>query len=522
MIVLAQKLAARLLTVAAAPFVGLTRGVAAGGTTVWGLHALLLAGVLAGLWWLNGWLGLDQVVHAPSKILRQFWLPAVFAFGYASLAAAYATWRVVSEPDAVSPYPELDQAWRHACEALQRGGIAQRDKPLVLVIGQPADATQALVEAAEINPTLGPAPTDSAVPIRVWANDEAIYLACQETSALSACSQSVAAQRRTRRTPVAERPAAVEQRLPAALRVGGGGPADWGWTDEGPTDEGSPDPASRTDGHSGSRIGETRSAVAAGQRPYQPLLTAEQGEAALAQLDHLLALLRRDRSPGLPIDAVVVAVPCDAVDEDQRAVELANAVRSDLDAIQQTAGVRCPVLVLGSELHHVEGCGQLLHTLSTEQRRRLLGVSLPASERRSEAALREAVDWLTESVTPAMCQRLLQIDADNTDYEENTELFRFQTAIAQRREALGEILSRGLAGDGEAWPMVGLYLVATGDALGGSQGFGTGVLSQLTASGGAMWTDEAIDRDRRQARWVTVGYTGVAAATLFVAALLVF
>lgn len=519
MIALARKAANRLLQIAIAPFIGLRRGVAAGSSTVWVLHGLLVAGVLIGLWWLNGWLGMDQVVHAPSRILRQLWLPAVFAFGYASLAAAYATLRVITEPDAASPYPELDRAWSQASEALERSGIDHHEKALVLVLGQPSETAFELIEAAEVNPTFGPVPTDAAAPIRVWANDEAVYLVCHETSVLSACSQRIAAERRIRRGQTIDRPAAaVERQLPVALQVSEGSAAE-PFACEGPYE------STDASGEAFPRVtAPVRLAHDTDHRPCRPLLTAEQSEDSSDQLDHLLTLLRRDREPGLPIDAIAVVIPCDAVSQDQRVCDLADAIQSDLDVIRQTAGVNCPVLAIGSDLQHLDGCGLLLHNLSTEQRRRLLGVGLPVTERRSEASLRDSVAWLTGSVTPALCQRLLQIEAADTGYEENTSLFRFQTAVADRSDPLAELLSRGLSGsEGKPWPLVGLYLVATGDALGGSQGFGSGVLSQLTASRtDADWTDQAVRDDSQQSRWITTGYASVAAATLFVAGLLVF
>ncbi|MEQ8849450.1 type VI secretion protein IcmF/TssM N-terminal domain-containing protein [Botrimarina sp.] len=492
-----RKLGALFGKAAVAPFAAIGRGAAAGGPLAWALHGVLLLAALGALWWLNGYLGLDRMVHAPSWVLRSAWLPLLLLIAYSAVWAGYLAWRAFTEPDAASPFPDLDNAWRQAAGALARSGRVLGDKPLVLVLGQPGDRDGALLGALGVNATCGPAPSEPHAPLRVAADSRATYLLCHDASVLSVCTERLA----QRRAMARQRPAAlpVEARVPVALRVGA----------EGPPVPLAAEPLAQRGVDTMHHGDEPRS---------DPLLTREEALTARRRLEHLLRLVSRDSGPGLPIDSVALVVPCDAADSDASAHQAGAAIREDLAAVAAVAGLRCPVGVVMSELQHVEGCGALLHTLPAERRVRRLGVDLPSDTTCTSYAIAEAVDWLTGELTPALCGRLYQVDADLAD---NAALFALKSALSDRSGRIAELLSTGLAAGGPAaWPLAGCHLVATGDPLGGSQAFGFGVLDRLAeAPSHARWTAEALAADRSAHRWANRGYVALAATAAAVAVL---
>jgi hypothetical protein len=482
----------------------------AGGKVTGVAHAVLVAAALVGLWRLNLWLGLDEVVHAPSQLVREWWLPLLLLLGYGLVWISLWTWRAFSEPSAGSPFPDIDDAWRTVASAMQRWGISLSDKPLVFVLGQPSMRENDLLSALHVTPTFGPAPSSSGSPLSVVADDRATYLLCYDASLLSLGGEKLVQRRATQRSRQAcAATPAVESAMPAALRASSIGGSDASGTATLVA------PAVTHDAFED---------VSTCEAPAQPLFTDEQAARCAGRLGHLLRLVARDREPGLPIDAATVVFPCDALSDAATAAQMADAMRQDL-AILEEAGVRCGVVAVGVDLQHVPGAGQLLHTLPADRKSRVFGAKLPHDALTSEAAMRDAVDWLTGSVTPTLCQRLFQFDEDGfASLADNAALHAFQSEIGRRGEQLANLLAQGLESDnGEAWPCVGAYLVATGDPVGGSQAFGAGVLDGLFDSHArAAWTDESVQRDTLLTRGVVFGYAAIGFAATVVLGLLAF
>src|ERR1700693_2217974 len=65
------------------PMFAAARGVRPVGRAVrWLVHVLLLALVLAGLWWTHKWFDLDQYLQLPSPAFKNLWLPLLFLLVY--------------------------------------------------------------------------------------------------------------------------------------------------------------------------------------------------------------------------------------------------------------------------------------------------------------------------------------------------------------------------------------------------------------------------------------------------------
>ncbi|TWT75597.1 hypothetical protein Pla123a_31070 [Posidoniimonas polymericola] len=515
-----RKAAPALGKIAVAPFVGFARGAVAGGRTTWTLHFALLGSVLAGLWRLNNYLELDKVVRAPSQLLREFWLPLLFLLAYAIAWSAVAAYRAATRPGAESPFPEIDRCWQRALAAMRRHGLDLADRPTLLLIGEPAGREAELLSAFALTPTLGPVPSQADAELRILADDQAIYVLCHGPSLLSRAAERLAHQRMQNRhaTAAFAHTTPAEDRIPAALRVEA--LAHAGTTNR---------PAAAAeqllvDDSEFLSLAEQTDLYPADAWPTEPLFSADEAAACAAQLDYVVSLLRRERDGLRALDGIAVLTPADAGASDAAAADARTAMEQDLDVIGEAAGVRCPVLAVVTDLQHAPGCGRLLHLLNADRKGRRLGVAIPAAAATDAATQVEQLRELTGPMASALCQRLMQVEADNNAevLRDNAALFELESCLAARGGRLATIVSGAVAGaDGAPWPLEGCYLTATGDQLAGSQAFGAGVLQRLVEPATpASWTPEALERDAQQTRFAQLGYAGLAVACSVVGLLL--
>lgn len=520
MLALIRKLGSVVFRAACAPVLSLGKNAARGGPFTWALHALLLVGVLAGLWWAGRWLELEKLVHAPSRVLREGWLPLLFLLAYGLAWVGLWTWRALTAPDAASPFPDIDHCWRQAAANLHRRGVDLSELPVILLLGQPAGRESELLAALELTPTFGPTPSSSDAPLRVFADDHALYLLCHDVSLTSVCAQRIAEERIIRKgRPRHAASAPLEASMPVALRAGAAGVA---------TAVAEPRPAQQEFAHAGEFGSEDFDPFTSGvdDRPPsdnpRPLVTWEEAELCHARLDHLTRLVARDREPLPAVTGVALLLPADGLLDDRSATALAEAVEQDLDGLTAGVGAACPVLTIFTDLQHTPGCGELLHTLSADRKRRQFGVEIPAEPTDGGDSLRDALRTLTQEMPAVLCQHLYQIDGDpavtRQSLHDNAALYRFEQALYEQGERALNVLRRGLSGELARLPLVGCYLVATGDAAGGSQAFGAGLLQKLTSPATpTAWTDEALATDAHHHRLTRWGYTSLAAAVVLTA-----
>lgn len=534
MIALLRKIGLCLGKVALAPFVALGSGTFAGGSLIWLLHGILVAAICGGLWFANAWLGLDSSVHAPSRWLREMWLPLVFLLTYGVAWVGLWTWRAFTMPQAASPFPEIDTAWQQAIAALGRHGTNLTEKPLILLLGEPAGRETELLSALELSPTFGPLPSKAESPLRLFADESANYLLCHDASVLSACAEQVVLERLAAKPHAISAPTiATETRLPTALRAPALVGAHAG-------DKGSEtvnhaiNPASSTaevEQPFEAAEAAVEDLVAAFEndvvptRDQKPLVSAEDADLANDRLEHLLRLVADERGTTPPVSGVALLMPCDTAADSRTALATTEAIRHDLEVVAQVAKVRCPVVSIVTDLQHTPGCGRVLHALSADRKHRRFGKDLPLNSLTSEQVLRETVESLTNNMATTLCERLFHIGNEQSvaaDMQENASLFAFQRTMAERGRHLQEMLAQGLAGEqAEAWPLVSCNLVATGDPVAGSQAFGGGILEGLVEqTPRTTWTTEALAEDARCERTVTFGYAGLAAAVVIVAGML--
>ncbi len=480
------------LFVLAFPMVrGAPRGVGGGTAGTWVARGILLLAALTGLTWLNRWerIGLRNVI--PYGRIGEYWLPLFALCLYAMIWTGWWIYRLLSldVPPVASEYPDIDRAWGQAVEALARADILILDTPLFLILGSSGDGEEALFQAAGIKDRLKQGPRDPADPLRVTANNEAIWVSCVGASVLG--------------------------QMGPADGTGFDGPGDVG------LDSLADEPAGPFQSVAGGG-GETlriedfmaslkqAQAERRGPGPARPRRSVD-SEKYAARLRYLCRLIARDRQGLCPINGVLVVLPVTAAAPGSSFAEVATACKTDLTEAFDVLRMRCPVLFLLSDLDKIPGFEELVERLPAEQRTKRMGQRFPLvpdlDPARVGPRIEESVAWIGTALFPSMVHSRLQTErAGGEDVTElvraNSRLFRFLAAMRDRRERLAQLVRDCIpALPGEPILYRGCYIAGTGPAA-TEQAFAAGVLKLLIREqDNVTWTAEAVAQDEDAARW---------------------
>ena len=305
----------------------------------WTLHFVLLIGILVGLGFVNWWFHLDRLIRAPWPVLRAAWLPLVFLQLY--LAGWFVWWltRIVRNRPQGSEWPDVDATWNEATQALERAGIDLQSVPVYLVLGRPAGAMRSLFDAAQVPLSVPQVPRDPSAPMHVFANSEAVYVTCAETSLLGRHA-SILAEHALANQPSAETAASGNDDVNDLPAFSDSEPGFSGTPKGAETEESlqsavallvEEEPAAKS------------SAVAATPMPRASLL--EQGdvlERTTSRLRHLCTLIARDRQPYCPVNGLLVLLPYAASDDELTAGQTAVLLERDLATVRQSLEVPLP------------------------------------------------------------------------------------------------------------------------------------------------------------------------------------
>jgi type VI protein secretion system component VasK len=248
------------------------------------------------------------------------------------------------------------------------------------------------------------------------------------------------------------------------------------------------------------------------------------------RLRFLARRIGRERAPYCPLNGVLLLVPFDALETDEDASQIATLCRTDLQVLHDSARVRCPALVLVTDLETAPGYEALSACLDADRRTRLFGQELPLLPdlkteelpRMVTTGLRHFGDALTHWLF-----RLFEVEKSASDpaterIAANSRLFELLGATRQREAGLERVLTRILAADPPLEFMVGgFYLAATGANPMRDQAFVPGVFQQLVQNQNAVsWTDEALVEEADYQRWTTYGYAALAIFCIVVAVII--
>lgn len=297
-----------------------------------------------------------------------------------------------------SEFPDLEYAWTAGLDALAANGLSLDSVPLFLVLGSPDErVARAIVHASGRSLRVHATPSGPA-PLHWFASPDAIYLFCTDASWLSALARLVAAKpaaavasslgglelpgvvqrSQPKRTPAPPRPAPAAQPGYAP----GGSVKGTISLDQfvASRDAARESPAMQSDSDHEENAGEgtmilpepvsvaAYAPLSTGGEAQVAVLAAQDSAEQLRRLKHVCERLRRARAPLCPLNGVLALVPFEAVQSNPReAEELQRAVRSDLNAVHDTAELRCPVTVIVTGLERERGFSELVRRVGRQR-----------------------------------------------------------------------------------------------------------------------------------------------------------
>lgn len=509
----------QLFKLIALPVTRLRSGQRFGSGLRWTLHIVLLVAVLVGLAVLNYVLDLGVLLRVPWTGLRMLWLPLLFFLIYMLAWHGWWLWRLLRLPPDESAWPDLEKSWNEAKAALERAGIDLAATPLFLVLGKPSGGIQNLFTASRLPLSVTQTPRSPSAPLHVFGNSEAVYVACSEMSLLSRqaamLAEASADECHTRQN--APDPADEIDLLafddgtigePVVPTVAGMGELDQAVALLVEEEESRPEPSAQTV-----------------QRPHlrhaKLLNDGEQIERCTERLRHLGRLIARDREPYCTINGLLVLVPFAATGDELTADETAVLLQRDLETLQETLQVRCPLITVLCDVEKAPGGNELLRRFPEQQRHRRLGVSLPHLAASDDSLVPEMIStgihWVCQGLIRPIVYRLAQIGCRNgpeadTDLAGNAQLYRFLHEFRSREKRIRHVLTRSVCPEGKSqWMLAGCYLTATGEDALRQQGFAGGVFAELVQLQNYVgWTQQAFDSDAACRRWTAAGYAMLA------------
>ena len=100
------------------------------------LHLLVISLILGALWFVNEKFEIHKDIPDPWWAAH-VWLPLIFALLYALAVTGWWIYRLLmAEPEATD-FPDIDEAWDEAVDALDQAGVPLTEVPVFIVLGRP-------------------------------------------------------------------------------------------------------------------------------------------------------------------------------------------------------------------------------------------------------------------------------------------------------------------------------------------------------------------------------------------------
>jgi hypothetical protein len=503
------------------------------------LHVLVVAAILAGLFWINS--HEEWIPDAIPKTwwIRFSWLPILFLLIYTLCWLSYWLWTLLVSDDEGPYFADIDAAWEEAKTALRLAGVGLTDQPLFLILGQPEDDEKALFQASKLTLEVKQAPSSPDAPLHVYATREAVYLTCAGASVLGCHARFLAgklklgdqatpggAEQSNEDDDIINRtlsPDAKDNKIPnKGVFADIANMAQMFYQAE-------------REGRPLAKLSKSQKRKLRGyyrkSHPHRsPLKDTDRIAEESARLQFLCQLVVRDRRPFCAVNGVLLLLPFAGCDSDQDAAYTAEALQRDLAVTTTALKVDCPHFALVCDLETADGFGDFLQHFTPSQRLQRLGQRCPLNpDLRDEVTEAPAKDgaarmldslakWLSRSFMPTWIYRHFQMEkADKPALEEvvrgNGQLFLLGDELQERSKRLGTILSRGLAQKTAAGPLLfgGCYLAGTGSDPENEQGFVRGLMDRLDDEQSRVyWTRATLAEEARYAFWANLGWTVLA------------
>ncbi len=467
------------------------------------LHIFVIALILVALWFVNEKFEIHNSIPDPWWAAH-IWLPLVFILLYALAVTGWWIYRLImAEPEATD-FPDIDEAWEEAVDALDQAGVPLTEVPVFIVLGRTETPEEFLFQAAQLNLIVKGAPLGARHPLHVYASREGIFITCAGCSLLG-----------------------KQAGLLALEGIG----EDAGGSADSPV-LGLPDDAGATlkPGHAEQKIIKKLARMIGTQMnglqkrmlrresnlPMPNLLASSADvETITARMAHLCRLIFRDRQPYCPINGILVVAPLGVTDTELDAQQSAELCHRDLSVVRRVMKVQCPIFAMVADMEQLPGFRDFIQRRTATERARRIGQRFPLNppDLRDEGLhdkLGEAVQWLGHNVIRDLVYRVFKTDP-SAKLDINHELMMMLDEMRERKDHLARFIVQGLARDIDG-PLLfgGCYLAATGSERDKDQAFVRGVLARLFENQNYVsWTEQALSADARSHSATWGGYVGL-------------
>jgi len=148
----------------------------------WCLHGLFWTSLLAVLWYLNRWGGLERSLRSAWPAVHAVWLPLLVVPIYVLGWLGVGLWAAL-KPDPINAFwPDLDSAWNAARRSLGAAKVDAVRTPLFLILGPMPREFEVGLTSLGASPHVLPGDA----PFRLFASAQAIYLVCDRLGRLGA------------------------------------------------------------------------------------------------------------------------------------------------------------------------------------------------------------------------------------------------------------------------------------------------------------------------------------------------
>ena len=405
----------------------------------------------------------------------------------------------------VSPFPDIDHAWRAGLAELDRQGLSLSEIPLFLVLGTGGvEHEKAVFAASRLNFNVAEVPTGPS-PLHWYANAEGAYLVCADASNLSKLAvlgRETVAEEKSKRGPTPSPRSGGPADIRGTFAVGASG-------GDRPEPLAAPAPVADIRGTMAvGGAGGFGGAEAAVETPSsgRRVVKLEQKEAAdqARRLEYLCRLIHRVRQPLCPVNGVLTLLPFGLI---QRSVaesrEVQSAVKRDLSSLVRVLMLRCPVTAMVTGLEEETGFQELVRRVGRDAAmRQRFGKGFNVQN----PPLPERLDALATHACGAFEDWVYALFREKKSLAKpgNTKLYSLLCNIRRNvRSRLASLLAAGYAHDpdldAKSEPLLfsGCYFAATGETE-DRQAFVKNVFDKLPEQQEELqWTAAAYAQDEK-------------------------
>jgi hypothetical protein len=494
----------------------------------WLVLLLLFVGFEYALYYFNDAINLGRWLPEFSPRLKPFYAPLlglIFILVGVVLYFFFPTWD--AEPDE-SPFPDIDEAWQKAMEAVKQAGIQPPQVSLFLVLGRPETVETNLFDGAGVKWVVKHSPPDPNAPLHVYAEKEtspksanpgAIYVTCRGASVLGKLAGILARDESVM-------PAATsysEDSSSNALATVGAVDRDAIKAQE---------VVAASLGREATILEKRKAYRADRGKPLGNDLLADTEEVTRLKnrLAYLCQLIARERGTECAANGILLLIPLAGTDTLGEAQLTAQACLEDLTTARKEMKIDCPVVNMLVDLEDLPGFADFLTRQRPKELASRRGGSFPMATRLSREETRQqmktSLAWVCTTYLQDSVYSVFQSETEaNKDvsplFPGNSRLTMLLTEMNERADPVCDIVLSAMMPENE--PMFrysGFYFAATGAV--GVQGFIAGVFQKLVKEQASVtWTQAALDSDAEcyasASTYATTTYVLVALLGLLVA-----